>query len=116
MPVGMLQTLQGVTKEQYDQVNEKMFGQSPPPADKAPDGLIVHSAGPTQGGWYIYDIWESKDHRSEEHTSELQSRRDLVCRLLLEKKKKKNKKIKSIMKNTSTRLNVSKRKIYDTVT
>src|SRR6266496_5993606 len=27
--------------------------------------------------------------RSEEHTSELQSRRDLVCRLLLEKKKKK---------------------------
>src|SRR5690349_22808328 len=28
--------------------------------------------------------------RSEEHTSELQSRRDLVCRLLLEKKKQKN--------------------------
>src|SRR5690349_23937893 len=31
--------------------------------------------------------------RSEEHTSELQSRRDLVCRLLLEKKKKNNEKI-----------------------
>src|SRR5690349_23852658 len=30
-------------------------------------------------------------NRSEEHTSELQSRRDLVCRLLLEKKKKTNK-------------------------
>src|SRR5690349_22389829 len=29
-----------------------------------------------------------KGARSEEHTSELQSRRDLVCRLLLEKKKK----------------------------
>src|SRR3954469_11188835 len=29
-------------------------------------------------------------NRSEEHTSELQSRRDLVCRLLLEKKKKKS--------------------------
>src|SRR5699024_12333018 len=28
------------------------------------------------------------DRRSEEHTSELQSRFDLVCRLLLEKKKK----------------------------
>src|SRR5438067_3036583 len=28
------------------------------------------------------------DERSEEHTSELQSRFDLVCRLLLEKKKK----------------------------
>src|SRR5207247_11447387 len=30
-----------------------------------------------------------KSSRSEEHTSELQSRVDLVCRLLLEKKKKK---------------------------
>src|SRR5690606_14124914 len=30
--------------------------------------------------------------RSEEHTSELQSRENLVCRLLLEKKKKENRK------------------------
>src|SRR3989442_11967872 len=34
------------------------------------------------------------DPRSEEHTSELQSRPHLVCRLLLEKKKKKKKKSK----------------------
>src|SRR5690349_24190664 len=34
--------------------------------------------------------------RSEEHTSELQSRRDLVCRLLLEKKKETNKKKKQL--------------------
>src|SRR5207249_8534932 len=33
----------------------------------------------------------SSPTRSEEHTSELQSRFDLVCRLLLEKKKKKKK-------------------------
>src|SRR5206468_12945441 len=32
----------------------------------------------------------SRTWRSEEHTSELQSRSDLVCRLLLEKKKKAN--------------------------
>src|SRR5436190_2857088 len=31
----------------------------------------------------------ANSHRSEEHTSELQSHSDLVCRLLLEKKKKK---------------------------
>src|SRR3712207_7363291 len=30
----------------------------------------------------------SRQHRSEEHTSELQSRQYLVCRLLLEKKKR----------------------------
>src|SRR2546427_9395342 len=35
-------------------------------------------------------IVESRD-RSEEHTSELQSQSNLVCRLLLEKKKKNNK-------------------------
>src|SRR5690349_22620205 len=39
--------------------------------------------------------------RSEEHTSELQSRRDLVCRLLLEKKKK-NKIKPNIQNNTYT--------------
>src|SRR5690606_39648251 len=32
---------------------------------------------------------EAENERSEEHTSELQSRENLVCRLLLEKKKKK---------------------------
>src|SRR5688572_32123289 len=36
--------------------------------------------------------------RSEEHTSELQSQSNLVCRLLLEKKKKKKKKITKILK------------------
>src|SRR6267378_4789747 len=40
--------------------------------------------------------------RSEEHTSELQSRRDLVCRLLLEKKKKnKQSTLQSIEQNTT---------------
>src|SRR5699024_11909517 len=37
------------------------------------------------GGWLMLGL---PDGRSEEHTSELQSRFDLVCRLLLEKKNK----------------------------
>src|SRR5206468_6080613 len=37
----------------------------------------------------LSDIQANPRKRSEEHTSELQSRSDLVCRLLLEKKKKK---------------------------
>ena len=61
MAVGILQIVQGGTKEQYDQVNEAMFGQSPPSPDQVPEGLIIHSAGPTDGGWYIYDIWESRE-------------------------------------------------------
>src|SRR5437016_8845900 len=46
----------------------------------------------------VLECWEFKTHysitpplhRSEEHTSELQSLTNLVCRLLLEKKKKTN--------------------------
>src|SRR5947207_9759242 len=39
---------------------------------------------------YVFDAlssWARKEMRSEEHTSELQSHSDIVCRLLLEKKK-----------------------------
>src|SRR3712207_7454660 len=37
---------------------------------------------------YNVVLLDDDEHRSEEHTSELQSRQYLVCRLLLEKKKK----------------------------
>src|SRR2546421_7910344 len=42
---------------------------------------------------------QEAQHRSEEHTSELQSRSDLVCRLLLEKKKKTKNKTAALEKN-----------------
>src|SRR5438132_6047731 len=38
----------------------------------------------------LRNVTEPRPLRSEEHTSELQSHSDLVCRLLLEKKKKHN--------------------------
>src|SRR5690349_24019119 len=44
--------------------------------------------------------WGPCGDRSEEHTSELQSRRDLVCRLLLEKKKKNQKNIHEQQQST----------------
>src|SRR3989440_1614996 len=47
--------------------------------------------------------------RSEEHTSELQSRSDLVCRLLLEKKKKKTKQHHSSEETAQTGLRLSTR-------
>src|SRR2546422_2999180 len=48
----------------------------------------------------ILERLQSWKHRSEEHTSELQSRLHLVCRLLLEKKKKKKMKYKKNTKKT----------------
>src|SRR6478672_13561029 len=50
--------------------------------------------------------------RSEEHTSELQSRSDLVCRLLLEKKKNKIKKILLNKKKTGQQ-DKNKNKLYN---
>src|SRR5260370_29935872 len=41
-------------------------------------------------GWGLGEVASIICVRSEEHTSELQSHLNLVCRLLLEKKKKKN--------------------------
>src|SRR5256885_16983495 len=63
-------------------------------------GFVMHTAGwpmdsKTYGGAFLYHLDDSKVtlgfitglDRSEEHTSELQSPCNLVCRLLLEKKK-----------------------------
>src|SRR6266576_5280762 len=47
--------------------------------------------------------------RSEEHTSELQSRRDLVCRLLLEKKKTSTPKSRHLISICCSRLVRSRR-------
>src|SRR6266478_10070170 len=59
--------------------------------------LSLHDALPIYGLDHVVDILcrsaaaertPDRAHRSEEHTSELQSQFHLVCRLLLEKKKK----------------------------
>src|SRR5690349_22355621 len=55
------------------------------PPSRCPAGGCAVSGGLLVAG--------TTSDRSEEHTSELQSRRDLVCRLLLEKKKKKRYKL-----------------------
>src|SRR3712207_7071463 len=54
------------------------------PAEPAPQLGRTHHV---QHAGLVFQV-EEGDARSEEHTSELQSRQYLVCRLLLEKKKK----------------------------
>src|SRR5437762_10111715 len=62
-------------------------------------GIVVITSENFDGEWIA---GSSVPERSEEHTSELQSPMYLVCRLLLEKKKKKNK-IKIVHKTNDRR-------------
>src|SRR5690606_41704896 len=57
------------------------LGQRSQPGDDRADGRGGGRSAPVRRA-------ELRRRRSEEHTSELQSRENLVCRLLLEKKKK----------------------------
>src|SRR3989449_7947572 len=56
-----------------------------------PTGVIVGPTATDTSGTANITTGSARVLRSEEHTSELQSRLHLVCRLLLEKKKKKKK-------------------------
>src|SRR5436309_10953151 len=57
--------------------------------DVAPDGpIVVLAYGERLAAYQVDGLVGQRDvMRSEEYTSELQSRENLVCRLLLEKKK-----------------------------
>src|SRR5206468_11079804 len=72
---------------------DPLFGthasRAPGPVSLERDALDLRSDLSYEGWRWRLGIQKRK--RSEEHTSELQSRSDLVCRLLLEKKKKKKK-------------------------
>src|SRR5438270_2118675 len=63
--------------------------------------LYVTSLVERQNGGEDSRLIENIDDRSEEHTSELQSQSNLVCRLLLEKKKKIKKTNSQIIQYTS---------------
>src|SRR6266567_8179255 len=63
------------------------------------------------GGEACGDRPSPTDRRSEEHTSELQSQSNLVCRLLLEKKKKNKKNVNKEKKKQNTKKKIQIYKI-----
>src|SRR5437870_4266533 len=79
-------TVAGATMPDKTRVHDSVAGTHHKPASRVP-----RQSNPRlelQLGWIQRSVWGSvHPKRSEEHTSELQSRGHLVCRLLLEKKK-----------------------------
>ena len=57
MAVGIRQKFSGGTQANYDAAHAIMEVDTDPPA-----GMLVHSAGPVDGGWGIIDFWESRAH------------------------------------------------------
>src|SRR3712207_7471422 len=74
-----------VTREEADKAKKSPLTVSP----------RIVSPNSIASGFFAEEV--RRDIRSEEHTSELQSRQYLVCRLLLEKKKKTYKHFMSLL-------------------
>ncbi len=56
MAVGIRLKFEGGTQENYDAAHAVMDIE-----DNPPSGMIVHSAGPIEGGWGVIDFWESRE-------------------------------------------------------
>src|SRR2546421_75155 len=75
-------------RSRHQHVNVAQGRVGPGPLDQAAQHLVHAEGGHRRGAGPEHPCHLVERARSEEHTSELQSRSDLVCRLLLEKKKK----------------------------
>src|SRR5256886_417741 len=90
---------------------------TPPPSPGATKLIVVEGFltpesvlhDPAQDIYFVSNINggpTTKDNRSEEHTSELQSQSNLVCRLLLEKKKKKRNQLYRVIQGSNAKLSL----------
>src|SRR5438445_2845326 len=85
------------TRRSSDLFSRRRAKSSPPSIDYFAAALTTPSRRPRAGCFRRAGVT-----RSEEHTSELQSRQYLVCRLLLEKKKKRPRQRNTITLNHET--------------
>ncbi len=57
MAIGMMMELPGGTQELYDRILDELDWKE----QDYPDGLIAHYAGPGEGSWVVFDVWESRE-------------------------------------------------------
>jgi hypothetical protein len=60
MPYGIVLEFAGVTKQQYDAVNEKLGIDPATGTGDWPKGLTSHVGGTTPSGLCVVEVWESK--------------------------------------------------------
>lgn len=70
MAYGITLAFDGVTEDQYWAVNDRL-GIARDGSGDWPDGLLSHTGGPTDAGWVVTEVWESKGHQEQFMASRL---------------------------------------------
>jgi len=60
MAMGLILEFDGIGREVYDTVNRKLGIDATRPTGNWPPGLLFHAGGAKQGGWVVFEVWESK--------------------------------------------------------
>jgi hypothetical protein len=56
---------EGFGKEAYDRVNKTLGVDMETGAGDWPPGLISHTAGPTEDGWIVVEVWETREDQED---------------------------------------------------
>lgn len=65
MAIGLLLEFEGIGREHYEAVNRSLGLNPADPTGNWPAGLIFHAGGATEGGWAVFEVWDSSE--SQEH-------------------------------------------------
>jgi len=55
----------GLTEETYDEVNAHMGIDSETGDGDWPAGIVSHTAGPTERGWIVIEVWETQEDQDD---------------------------------------------------
>lgn len=65
MAEALILEFEGVGREDYDAVNEVLGIDMGSGAGDWPPGLLVHTAGATENGWAVMEVWESREAQEQ---------------------------------------------------
>ena len=61
MPDALILEFEGTGRAEYEAVNEVLGIDMGSGEGDWPPGLLVHTAGATEGGWAVMEVWESRE-------------------------------------------------------
>jgi hypothetical protein len=56
---------EGFGQADYEKVNEILGIDSETGEGDWPEGILTHTAGPTENGWIVIEVWESQEHQDK---------------------------------------------------